>query len=79
MPGEEITLWIAFTAGLASFVSPCVLPLIPSFITYINRFEFSAVTGGSPWWTHPFASGLALSVVHCRFFPGVYSHGGRSR
>jgi cytochrome c-type biogenesis protein len=39
MPGEEITLGIAFSAGLASFVSPCVLPLIPSFITYIGLPE----------------------------------------
>ena len=29
-------LIIAFTAGLISFLSPCVLPLIPGYISYIS-------------------------------------------
>lgn len=28
----EITLWIAFSAGLAAFLSPCVLPLAPVYL-----------------------------------------------
>lgn len=32
----EITLFIAFAAGLASFLSPCVLPLVPAFIAYLS-------------------------------------------
>ena len=31
-----ITLSIAFLAGLISFLSPCILPLIPGYISYIN-------------------------------------------
>ena len=30
------TLPIAFFAGLISFLSPCVLPLIPGYISYIS-------------------------------------------
>ena len=30
------TLYIAFLAGLISFLSPCVLPLIPGYISYIS-------------------------------------------
>ena len=30
------TLFIAFLAGLISFLSPCVLPLIPGYISYIS-------------------------------------------
>ncbi|MFQ5456400.1 MAG: cytochrome c biogenesis CcdA family protein [Nitrospirota bacterium] len=33
---ETISLYIAFLAGLLSFVSPCVLPLVPSYISYIT-------------------------------------------
>lgn len=33
---DQITLWIAIGAGLSSFLSPCVLPLIPTYITYIT-------------------------------------------
>ena len=31
-----INLLIAFGAGLISFLSPCVLPLIPGYISYIS-------------------------------------------
>ncbi|NLC69726.1 MAG: cytochrome c biogenesis protein CcdA [Desulfuromonadaceae bacterium] len=38
--GADITFWIAFWAGVLSFVSPCVLPLIPSYLTYITGLTF---------------------------------------
>ena len=41
----EISLFIAFSAGLLSFVSPCVLPLVPSYITYITGVSFHELTG----------------------------------
>ena len=31
-----VELIIAFGAGLISFLSPCVLPLIPGYISYIS-------------------------------------------
>jgi cytochrome c-type biogenesis protein len=34
---------IAFGAGLASFLSPCVLPLIPSYITFITGLSLDDV------------------------------------
>ena len=39
--GSDITIWIAFSAGLLSFFSPCVLPLIPSYLTYISGLSFA--------------------------------------
>lgn len=38
MGAENISLKIAFTAGILSFVSPCLLPLIPSYVTYIHIY-----------------------------------------
>ena len=32
---EEITIGIAFATGLASFLSPCVLPLVPVYLTSV--------------------------------------------
>ena len=32
----ELSLWLAFGAGLLSFVSPCTLPLYPVFLSYIT-------------------------------------------
>ena len=35
-PTQSISVAIAFLAGFLSFVSPCVLPLIPSYVTFIT-------------------------------------------
>lgn len=32
----EVTLFLAFGAGLLSFISPCSLPLYPAFLSYIT-------------------------------------------
>src|SRR3954470_3715070 len=36
----SLGLAIAFTAGLLSFLSPCVLPLIPSYLTFVTGVGF---------------------------------------
>ena len=41
--GQSLNMFIAFVAGLISFLSPCVLPLIPAFLGYLA----STVTGDS--------------------------------
>ncbi len=41
---QEISGLIAFSAGLLSFASPCVLPLVPSYITYITGVSFKELT-----------------------------------
>lgn len=33
---EQVTLWLAFGAGVLSFISPCCLPLYPSYLSYIT-------------------------------------------
>jgi cytochrome c-type biogenesis protein len=33
--GTNLNLFVAFGAGLVSFLSPCVLPLMPAFLTYL--------------------------------------------
>lgn len=46
--GGDITVWIAFSAGILSFFSPCVLPLIPSYITYITGLSFGQIQEAHP-------------------------------
>ncbi|HEU4629298.1 MAG TPA: cytochrome c biogenesis protein CcdA [Gemmatimonadaceae bacterium] len=36
-------LAVAFTAGLLSFLSPCVLPLVPSYVTFITGLSLEDV------------------------------------
>lgn len=43
MDAQNLTLSLAFLAGLLSFVSPCVLPLVPAYIGYLSG---TAVTTG---------------------------------
>ena len=44
MDYSHISIFVAFSAGFLSFVSPCVLPLVPSFVTYITGLTFEDIT-----------------------------------
>jgi len=48
MHSQEVTYIGAFIAGLLSFLSPCVLPLIPSYITYITGLSFADLQAEHP-------------------------------
>ena len=36
MDSQNLTLGLAFLAGLLSFASPCVLPLVPAYMGYLG-------------------------------------------
>ncbi|MCL5062505.1 MAG: cytochrome c biogenesis protein CcdA [Nitrospiraceae bacterium] len=42
---ENVSLIMAFGGGLLSFFSPCVLPVIPSYVSYITGISFEDLTG----------------------------------
>ena len=44
MEGASVGIALAFTAGLLSFLSPCVLPLIPSYVTFITGLSLEDVS-----------------------------------
>ena len=41
---NDMSMWMAFTAGFLSFLSPCVLPLIPSYVGFITGMSFADLT-----------------------------------
>ena len=41
----NVTAWLAFVAGLLSFISPCVLPLVPPYVAYIGNRVTAQVMG----------------------------------
>lgn len=45
MEGSNITVTIAFLAGLASFLSPCVLPLVPGYVSLISGVSIDRLKG----------------------------------
>jgi cytochrome c-type biogenesis protein len=62
----NITLGLAFLAGVASFLSPCVFALVPAYVGYLGgRAAGGEATEGSRWVTfsHGLAFVLGFSVV----------------
>ena len=60
---SNIGLLTAFAAGLISFLSPCVLPLVPGYISYVaGRSVVEPGAGGAVALRMP-ALGLSLSFV----------------
>src|SRR5688572_15076535 len=54
---ENVTLLAAFGAGLLSFISPCVLPLIPGYLSYISGLSLDELRGPGV------AAGAGVAVV----------------
>jgi len=42
----DVTLFGAFIAGLLSFLSPCVLPLVPPYLCYVSGITYDELTEG---------------------------------
>src|ERR671939_114430 len=45
MQGSNITIPIAFAAGFLSFLSPCVLPLVPGYVSLISGVSIDRLKG----------------------------------
>lgn len=41
---EGVSIPLAFLGGVLSFVSPCVLPLVPSYISFVTGISFEELT-----------------------------------
>jgi cytochrome c-type biogenesis protein len=46
MPGD-LTLLVAFAAGVISFLSPCVLPLVPAYLGQLTAVAVAAAAAGT--------------------------------
>jgi cytochrome c-type biogenesis protein len=63
---QQITLLAALAAGFLSFVSPCVLPLIPGYISFVSGVSVEAMRGDAP----PAASRLQIFITSLAFVIG---------
>ncbi|HEX7057321.1 MAG TPA: cytochrome c biogenesis protein CcdA [Bacilli bacterium] len=59
----HVNVWIAFWAGMASFISPCCLPLYPSYLSYITGISVSQLKSS----TRP-GKVRVQTAVHTLFF-----------
>src|SRR3954465_10699689 len=44
------TVFAAFAVGFLSFVSPCVLPLVPGYLSAISGMEYAEMEAGESRW-----------------------------
>jgi len=63
LDGENVTLLVAFAAGVLSFASPCVLPLVPAYIGHM--VTVSAERPGPP--------SRLISFLHAAAFVAGFS------
>src|SRR5713226_263278 len=56
---DNVTVPLALAAGAASFLSPCVLPLVPVYVSYLVRGPAGAATSTK----HPPVYGLANAIA----------------
>src|SRR2546422_7173468 len=59
---NQLSIPIAFLAGVASFLSPCVLPLVPGYISMLSGESMEALKagGGAPLVARIFRNSIAF-------------------
>lgn len=65
-----ISIFAAFAAGLISFLSPCVLPLVPGYLSYIAGKSVTEIGADRRWVTS--ARTLYLSLYFVCGFSAVF-------
>lgn len=59
MSGYDLTAWwapsLAFAAGVVSFASPCVLPLVPGYLSFVSASSGPEAPAGAPAGGRPVA------------------------
>jgi cytochrome c-type biogenesis protein len=63
---QNVTLLAAFAAGFLSFVSPCVLPLIPGYISFVSGVSVEEMRGD----TAPATSRVQVFMTSLAFVIG---------
>jgi cytochrome c-type biogenesis protein len=64
---ESVPLLVAFSAGVLSFLSPCVLPLVPAYVTFITGVSLDAPRGAGR------AESRRTAVRHALLFIGGFA------
>lgn len=47
---DQLNLFLAMIGGVLSFLSPCVLPLVPGYLSYISGFSVESLKQGQTSW-----------------------------
>lgn len=66
--GSVLGLGLAFLGGLVSFASPCCLPLVPAYLSYMVGATGEGTTGRRPAFLHGLAFTAGFSLVFVAFY-----------
>lgn len=58
----QISFPLAFLAGIVSFLSPCVLPVVPSYVAFVSGLTLGELSEGTV------AAARRTAVIHSLFF-----------
>ena len=47
MAGNDLTILVALAAGVISFLSPCVLPLVPAYVGQLSAIAVASAADGA--------------------------------
>ena len=68
----DVTYFGALIAGLLSFLSPCVLPLVPPYLCFLGGTTFDQLTGEDETPSHVYATVVLSSVAFVLGFTTVF-------
>jgi cytochrome c-type biogenesis protein len=63
----DVSFPLAFTAGLVSFLSPCVLPVVPSYVAFVSGLTLDELRDGSV------PGARAAATLHATLFVAGFS------
>jgi len=69
MDTQPVSIVLAFAAGVLSFISPCILPLVPAYIGYLSG---RAVQRESPGRVMTFSHALAFVIGFTAIFTIIF-------
>jgi cytochrome c-type biogenesis protein len=65
--GADATIFAAFAVGFVSFISPCVLPLVPGYLSAISGISFTDIAEGRER-----AKVLGPAIIFCISFTVMF-------
>ncbi len=72
---SEVPIYMAFAAGLISFLSPCVLPLVPGYVSFISGVSFAELghkSENTAWLSRERRAVLLNSIFFIAGFSAVF-------
>lgn len=69
--GSALGIGLAFMGGVVSFASPCCLPLVPAYLSYMLGATGEGTTGRRPALFHGLSFVLGFSLVFVAFYAAI--------